>query len=441
MLSALHRAIVHLPIGFLMMVLLLELIVWWRNNKQGERQAPLANVHQSLGWMWMAVLSSSIVALISGTILQNTGYYAGQTFTVHQWAAYAFTLFSALVVFSHQYLAPAHRLSVSLKVILLPVVALVGHAGGELSAGPEVVAITPAPTLPKLSELDTIQVYPHIIQPIFASKCIRCHEKGNARGGILMDSPEGLLTDALGDPVIYPGDLERSLAYQRMILSPWDERHMPPSGPPLTYHEKRLVEWWIMENAPFEIRLEEMKIPDDILDILQHTFDYRTQKRAFYEKVKAEPVDSNTLKEVSAAGWILSPLAQGNHFLDVYRKGKLDTLSANDWQALEQIAENIVWLDLSQQSLSPETFTIISQMPNLYRLQLQNTRTQDKDLALLSDLPHLHTLNLFGTPITAGSIPHLTKMKGLKVLYIGQTPLQAMELDSLQTRLTGISIN
>lgn len=441
MLSALHRAIVHLPIGFLMMVLSLELIFWWRNKNHREQQTLVVNPHQWLGWMWIAVLGSSVVALISGTVLKNTGYYAGRTFTVHQWTAYIFTILSSLIVFSHQYLTPAHRVSFFLKLMIFPLVVLVGHAGGELSARPEIIAIDPVPALPNLSEIDTVQIYPHLIQPIFETKCIHCHEKGNARGGITMDSPEGLLTDALGDPVIYPGDLERSLGYQRMILSPWNEQHMPPSGPPLTYQEKRLIEWWIMEEAPFAARLDDMKVPEDILDILQHTFNYRTQKRAFYEKVQAVPIDSNTLKAVTTAGWNLSPLAQLNHFLDVHRKGKLDSLSIKDWQALAQIAENIVWLDLSNQHLSAEAFNIMSMMPNLYRVQLQNTNTQDEDLAALKNLPYLHTLNLFGTQITDGSIPHLEKMKGLEMLFISNTPLQRMGLDSIQTLLPRITIN
>jgi hypothetical protein len=321
------------------------------------------------------------------------------------------------------------------------VVVLVGHAGGELSAGPEVLAISPAPELPELSEVDTLRIYPHVIQPIFATKCIRCHAAGNARGGVAMDSPAALLTDSLGEPVIYPGDLERSLGYQRMILSPWDQRVMPPSGPPLSYQEKRLVEWWIMEDAPFTASLEELNIPEDILDILQNTFDYRTQKRAFYEKVKTEPIDSPTIKAVMEAGWNLSPLAQYNHFLDVHRKGKLDSLSSDDWQALEKIARNIVWLDLSNRPIPPQAFELLENMPNLYRLQLQNTNTADENLSFLKDLNHLHTLNLFGTQVTEGSILHLEKMPGLEVLFIGRTPLHSLGVDSIQQLLPGVSIN
>lgn len=441
MLSALHRAIVHLPIGFFMLVLLLELIVWRRSKRWGENQESVTNGHKWLGWMWMAVAGSSIVALISGTMLESTGYYAGKTFTVHQFSAYGFTLISCLVVVSHKYLDPGSKLSLFLKLLMLPVVVFVGHAGGELSAGPEVLAIAPVPELPKLSNVDTVRVYPHIIKPIFDSKCIRCHERENARGGVLMDSPEALLTDSLGDPVIYPGDLERSLGYQRMILSPWDEHYMPPSGPPVTYQEKRMVEWWIMENAPFEASLEEVNLPRYILDLLQSNFHYSTQKRAFYEKTKAAPIDSNALKIVAEAGWNVSQLAQYNHFVDVHRKGQLDSLSMEDWQALEKIADNIVWLDLSNHSLPAQAFNFIENMPNLYRLQLQNTNTKDENLTFLIDLKYLNTLNLFGTQIREGSLPHLEKMKGLEVLFISNTPLRELGVDSIQQLLPGVSIN
>lgn len=441
MLASLHRAFVHLPIGFFLMVLLFELIVWRRSKISGAKQESLASAQQWLDWMWMVVAGSSILTLISGTMLQNTGYYAGKTFTVHQFSAYGFTLLCCLAVIGHKYLGLSKRLSFFLKIMILPLVILVGHAGGELSAGPEVLAIAAEPELPELSAVDTLLVYPHIIKPIFETKCMRCHEAGNARGGVSMDSPEALLTDALGDPVIYPGDLERSIGYQRMILSPWDQHYMPPSGPPVTYHEKRLVEWWIMENAPFEAGIEEVNLPTDILDILQNTFQYNTQKRIFYEKVKAERIDSSTLKAVVSAGWKVSRLAQHNDFLDVHRQGKLDSLSIDDWQALERIADNIVWLNLSNHSIPAQAFDLIGNMPNLYRLQLQNTNTEDEDLNSLIDLKYLNTLNLFGTSITDESIPHLVQMKQLEVLFLGNTPLKEMGYDSLEQLLPDVSVN
>lgn len=441
MLSAIHRALVHLPIGFFLLVLLVEWVAWRQNKIRKNNSASPANARQWLGWMWMALAGSSIIALISGTLLQNSGYYAGETFTLHRLTAYAFTILSCLVGINHQYRVFGDKISLLLKIIMVPLVMLAGHAGGELSAGPELLAIVPEPELPSLSTEDTVQIYPHLIQSIFETKCIRCHHQGNARGGVSMDSPAALLTDSLGDPVIYPGDLERSLGYQRMILSPWDHRVMPPSGPPLTYHEKRLVEWWIMENAPFEASLADLNLPEDILHLLQNTFDYRTQNRAFYEKVKAAPIDSNAWRAVAAAGWNISRLAQHNHFLDVHRKGRLDSLSLDDWHALEPIAANIVWLDLSNQTVPAAAFNLIGEMPNLYRLQLQNTNTRDGDLKSLMGLEHLHTLNLFGSPITDESIPYLIEMPAMQRLFIGKTPLQELGMDSVAQFLPGISVN
>lgn len=441
MLSAFHRAIVHLPIGFFMMVLLIELIAWQRSKTLGGNQTAVANMQKWLGWMWLLVVGSSIVALISGTLLQNTGYYAGKTFSIHQFGAYGFTLLCLLAFVSHQYLELSKKSTFFLKIGILPIVIFVGHAGGELSAGPEVLGITPEPEISTLSEVDTPRIYPHVIKPIFETKCTRCHNQLNSRGGIAMDSPEALLTDSLGDPVIYPGSLERSLGYQRMILSPWDQHFMPPSGPPVTYHEKRLVEWWIMENTPFEASLAELNLPGDILGILQGDFNYSTGKRAFYENIKAAPIESETLKAVAEAGWKVSRLAQQNHFLDVHRKGALDSLSLEHWQVLEQIANNIVWLDLSNQSIPTQAFDFIGNMPNLYRLQLQNTNTKDEDLSSLSDLKYLNTLNLFGTPITDKSMPHLLKLDQLEMLFIGNTRLQESGLDSIQQLLSGVSVN
>src|SRR5262245_57156454 len=54
------------------------------------------------------------------------------------------------------------------------------------------------------------------IRPIFAENCYKCHSQTSEKikGGLLLDSPEGVLKGGNTGPVIVPGDPDKSLLIQ-----------------------------------------------------------------------------------------------------------------------------------------------------------------------------------------------------------------------------------
>src|SRR6266704_897891 len=58
-----------------------------------------------------------------------------------------------------------------------------------------------------------LQFFENRIRPVLTENCYKCHSQGaeKVKGGLLLDSREGLLKGGNTGPAIVPGDPERSL--------------------------------------------------------------------------------------------------------------------------------------------------------------------------------------------------------------------------------------
>jgi mono/diheme cytochrome c family protein len=94
------------------------------------------------------------------------------------------------------------------------------------------------------------QFYTVSVQPIFAANCYRCHGGMNHRGGLRLDSREGLLHGGKNGVVIVPGHPEQSLLV-RLIRHEGpgnDPMPMPPKGK-LSDADIAIITRWIQAGA------------------------------------------------------------------------------------------------------------------------------------------------------------------------------------------------
>ena len=93
------------------------------------------------------------------------------------------------------------------------------------------------------------------VRPILAQHCFQCHGPDAARrqGKLRLDLKDQALAAREGKHVIAPGDLEGSLAWERMTTDDDDER-MPPAGKaePLTGKQIATLKTWIEQGARWE---------------------------------------------------------------------------------------------------------------------------------------------------------------------------------------------
>ncbi len=93
-----------------------------------------------------------------------------------------------------------------------------------------------------------IEFFEKRIRPVLAEHCYRCHaaEFNEARGGLTLDTREGLQSGGESGPAVVPGKPADSLLLEALR---YESLQMPPSGP-LTTAQIADFEQWISMGAP-----------------------------------------------------------------------------------------------------------------------------------------------------------------------------------------------
>ncbi len=89
------------------------------------------------------------------------------------------------------------------------------------------------------------------IRPTLADNCYQCHSRQSEKlkGGLLLDTREGLLKGGETGPAIEPGDPDHSLLIKAVRYT--DEKlQMPPKGKKLSPEQIADLETWLKMGAP-----------------------------------------------------------------------------------------------------------------------------------------------------------------------------------------------
>ncbi|MGV3532903.1 MAG: DUF1549 domain-containing protein, partial [Chthoniobacteraceae bacterium] len=106
-------------------------------------------------------------------------------------------------------------------------------------------AVTAAPTK------EQTDFFESKVRPILAENCYKCHsvEKGKSKGGLTLDSREGVLKGGETGPLVEPGNPEKSLLVHAIGYSDPDLQ-MPPKGEKLTQAQIETLTEWVKMGAP-----------------------------------------------------------------------------------------------------------------------------------------------------------------------------------------------
>jgi hypothetical protein len=88
------------------------------------------------------------------------------------------------------------------------------------------------------------------VAPVFAEKCVKCHSStdGKVKGGLALETREGLSKGGDNGPVIVAGNPDKSVLMQRILSKDPDEK-MPPKGDDLSPQQVQDVMAWIRAGA------------------------------------------------------------------------------------------------------------------------------------------------------------------------------------------------
>lgn len=90
------------------------------------------------------------------------------------------------------------------------------------------------------------------VHPILAEKCYQCHGGGKSRGGLSLESREGVLRGGETKPAAVEGNSAESFLIHIVVGLP-DGTKMPPKGQTLTDTEIGILRAWIDQGLPWSL--------------------------------------------------------------------------------------------------------------------------------------------------------------------------------------------
>jgi hypothetical protein len=249
-----HPGLVHLPIGGLVLLAILELLARCSHFKEAAQ-----NRRQIVGF----VAAASLAAAWCGWLLSHADGYDPQLMQWHQWTGFAFAAAcTGTCLLSWLGCLQAYRIALAATLAVLLVAS---HLGASITHGRDFLTrYAPAPlrlllqgkaevaaALPGGTDLRQRRVFAEVIQPILLQRCSACHGSEKQKADLRVDSLAALWKGGKSGPALVKGNARESRLIQRMLLPSNDEDHMPPEGKPQpTLAEIIALQWWIDSGAP-----------------------------------------------------------------------------------------------------------------------------------------------------------------------------------------------
>ena len=262
-----HPVLVHLPIGLLVLLPILEILgllhVW-------------KHLQKSAGFVLGLATFGALGATFAGWLLAWSGGYEGETVMNHLWGGVA--LSAACIVLT--WLRPGYIAGDSVLIVrlgympmlfaTLGIMGWTSHQGSVITHGDDyltkhmpaglrqflgIKSATPVKAPAPTADANAVAPPPPSffvsqINPVLEKHCVACHKPSKIKGGLRMDTYALLMEGGDSGPPVIAGSLETSDLYRRITLPTDDEEFMPTDGkPPLKPDEIKLIAEWITAGA------------------------------------------------------------------------------------------------------------------------------------------------------------------------------------------------
>jgi mono/diheme cytochrome c family protein len=87
------------------------------------------------------------------------------------------------------------------------------------------------------------------IKPIFADRCIECHNSETLNGELNLQNRELAMKKRKGGAVIVPKEPEKSMLYIVLTLPPAEKKAMPATAHRIPKSDIQIIRRWIQEGA------------------------------------------------------------------------------------------------------------------------------------------------------------------------------------------------
>jgi mono/diheme cytochrome c family protein len=444
-----HPTILHLPVTLLLLALVLEGL----RLPALRRFAPEFPATVQGAVLWLAALSG-FAAAVTGWLLSHEGGYDAPLLEQHLVTGVATAIGAFLSVLLRS-LATARpdqillgRLAPALVAGTALAMVVAAHFGGSLTHGDGYLTEHAPALVRRLAGLPVARdrtaeartpiaertAFEGATLRIFEGRCTTCHNAGKLKGGLRLDTYEGVLAGGRSGAVVVAGNPDASELLKRVRLPVEDKGHMPPKGKtPLTDDEVAVLAWWVEAGAPRDGTLKSRKAPAEVRVAFARTLP-EGERRGVEELQKRQASEYEaTLESLRASvPGSLRVILPGERDLEYTGAVAGAAFGDAELRKLEPVGKDLLWLDLSRTGVTDAGLGELARMPNLERLDLRGTAVGDEGLKALTSLDKLQTLSLYGTRVTDAGLPALGQLASLQRLYVGGTAVTEKGLEGLR---------
>lgn len=407
-----HVLALHIPIGLILLVPVLEIAGAFRPA-----------LREAAGFVLALACAASLATVALGFLLAHGGGESGPIVTRHLWGG----IMLSIVLITSLLVRPAWQSAAPLRVYpwLLATAVLVlvwtAHQGGTLAHGSGYLTAYMPSSFQRWSWLGSADaaapnsIYAKRIHPILDSNCVSCHGAGKTEAGLRLDSYDAVLRGGKDGAVVVAAHPERSILLQRITLPSNDKHFMPAEGrPPLRPEQIVLLRAWVQQGAsPSATTLAGFALGDERKELPpQPVGDYSALMPQIRDMQSGQGVKLLFVSTRPSDGLILSANDAPSSFGDA------------QFAQFIQFAPYIVEADLARTAVTDASFDTLARFTHLRALHLEGTAITGSGLAKLAPLSQLTYLNLSGTHVSASAIAPLQSMKNLRHIYLFDTPAQ-----------------
>jgi hypothetical protein len=261
-----HVLVLHLPIGIMCALFVLE----WLARKEKYRYLEAASP-----FLWGAMALTALVTVTLGYLHFSEGNF-GSSGLQHRNFGTAVALIATVVALlrTSSFAESYKPVFFPASVLLLLLVAITGHFGGNLTHGSTyLVEYAPQP-LRALAGLEPRRVvtsvhdadpFADVVGKLFQERCGGCHNADKRESGLNLTSYQTAMRGGDSGKVIVKGDTEQSELLRRISLPHDDDEFMPAEGKtPLTARQIAIVRWWITAGAPDGVTIGSLDVPAEM---------------------------------------------------------------------------------------------------------------------------------------------------------------------------------
>lgn len=418
-----HPLAVHLPIGLLVLLPILEVM---GVSRPSFREA----AEFVLGLCFVCCLGAAML----GYLLAFGSGEAGAGVSRHMWGGIALTFCVMLCVLARRawlagdapWIYPVFLASV------LALLAWTADQGGSLTHGNNYLTQYMPVSIKRMTGIGLASgapaagsFYARHIDPVFETNCVACHGESKVKGGLRLDSYAALMKGGKDGSVIVPGQPDKSLLLVRVTLPPDHKEFMPAEGkPPLAAEQVSWLKAWIQQGAsPTATQLAGVLIREDAPDLpLQPVGDYSALMDDIHRMAEGQGAKLVPVSSKPADGLILSTVDVAANFGDT------------QLAQFSKYAPFIVEAELGRTAVTDASFATLSTFTHLRALHLEGTAVTGDGLEKLASLSQLSYINLSSTRVTKAAAARLDALRSLRHVYLYNTPAQSeSEANQVQT--------